>query len=104
MSICDCRVNTPVYTLVATSPPGEKQRGRDHEPDFVGVLLTLIRLEKHETDLIVAINVPHTKGSYDETGIEFEVGKMGALMEEATKMRNELMRTLEVKDWGLFES
>ena len=68
----------------------------------MGVLLTLVRLKEQGTDLVVAINVPHIKGSYDETGFDFEAGKMGDLMDEALRMRDEVLRTIEVKDWGLF--
>ncbi|KAK5135051.1 hypothetical protein LTR08_005711 [Meristemomyces frigidus] len=93
---------TPAYTLLATTPPGAKQRGRAHEPEFVGVILMLVRLEAQKTDLIVAINVPHVEGSYDESGVDFEGGELGVLMGKAGGMRDEVVRTLEVRDWGLF--
>lgn len=93
---------TPAYTLLATSPPGAKQRGRPHEPDFVGILLTLIRLEEKQTDLVVSINVPHLAGQYVAGDVEFEKGKLGFLMERARGMREVLMGSLEVREWGLF--
>lgn len=93
---------TPCYTLLATCPPSSKQRGRPNEPDFVGVLLTLIRLEAKATDLVVTINVPHLEGQYAASDVEPEKGKLGVLMERAVGIREELMGSLEVRDWELF--
>ncbi|KAI7155191.1 hypothetical protein KC352_g27692, partial [Hortaea werneckii] len=93
---------TPAYTLFATSPPGEKQRGRAHEPDFVGILLTMVRLVEQQTDLLIAINVPHVKGEYEESEVDFAGGKYGKLMQQAMEYRERVLETFEVKDWGLF--
>jgi hypothetical protein len=96
------RKEIQAYTLFATSPPGEKQRGRANEPDFVGILLTMIRLEKQKTDLIVAINVPHIPGNYEKADVDPAMGKQGKLLEKAAEYRKKVMETLEVRDWGLF--
>ncbi|KAK5173075.1 uncharacterized protein LTR77_003197 [Saxophila tyrrhenica] len=93
---------TPAYTLFATSPPGEKQKGRPNEPDFVGILLTMVRLEKQKTDILLAINVPHIAGQYDPAAIDPAQGKQGALLEAAVEHRTKLIETFEVKDWDLF--
>ena len=93
---------TPCYTLFATSPPGSKQRGRPNEPDFVGILLTMIRLEQQKSDIIAAINVPHISGQYTPTEVDPEKGKHGALLEQAIQYRQKLMETFEIKDWNLF--
>lgn len=97
-----CREGTPAYTLFATSPPGEKQRGRRNEPDFVGILLTLIRLKEQETDVIVAVNVPHVPGIYEEGSVDPEKGKNGRLLEQAMEVRGKVLESLEIKDWNLF--
>ncbi|KAH9826379.1 Ran-interacting Mog1 protein [Teratosphaeria destructans] len=94
--------DTPAYTLFATSPPGEKQRGRQNEPDFVGILLTMVRLVQQETDLIIAINVPHVPGNYDEVEVDPASGKQGRLLHEAEEIRKQVMETFEIKDWTLF--
>lgn len=93
---------TPAYTLLATSPPGEKMRGRANEPEFVGILMTLVRLEAQKTDLVIAINVPHLSGQYDRASIDPEGGKYGALLEAGRKVREKILESFEVKDWGLF--
>jgi hypothetical protein len=92
----------PYYTLLATSPPGAKQRGRDNEPDFVGILLTLIRLEQQKTDIVVAVNVPHVRGQYDPAEVDLQSGKWGPLLEKGREMREKVLEGLEVRDWGLF--
>ncbi|KAF2769113.1 Mog1p/PsbP-like protein [Teratosphaeria nubilosa] len=93
---------TPAYTLLATSPPGEKQRGRQNEPDFIGILLTMVRLVQQKTDLIVAINVPHVPGNYDKAEVDPASGKQGKLLHEAEEIRKQVMETFEVIDWSLF--
>ncbi|KAK3698019.1 hypothetical protein LTR37_017135 [Vermiconidia calcicola] len=93
---------TPAYTLFATSPPGFKQRGRANEPDFVGILLTMIRLEQQKTDIIVAVNVPHIAGQYEPAEVDPEKSKHGRLLDAAIQHRQKLMETFEIKDWDLF--
>ena len=94
--------NTPVYNLLATSPPGAKQQGRANEPDFVAILLTLIRLERQKTDILVTVNVPHVAGEYEAGSVDLEHGRQGSLIERAAKYRERVLETFEVKEWGLF--
>jgi hypothetical protein len=96
------RPNTPVYNLVATSPPGAKQQGRTNEPDFVAILLTLIRLEGQKTDILVTINVPHVAGEYEVGSVDLEHGRQGSLIEKAGRYRERVLETFEVREWGLF--
>ena len=96
------RAGTPSYTLFATAPAGQKQRGRANEPDFVGILLTLVRLEKQQTDVVIAINVPHVAGQYDKDSVSPETGANGMLLEAAIEYRAKVMESFELKDWGLF--
>lgn len=96
------RQGTPAYTLFATSPPGEKQKGRPNEPDVVGILLTMVRLENQKTDILLTINVPHIAGQYDPAAIDPAQGKHGPLLEAAVEHRTKLIETFEVKDWDLF--
>jgi hypothetical protein len=96
------RPNTPTYNLLATSPPGEKQQGRANEPEFVAIMLTLIRLVDQETDMLVTINVPHVPGSYEAGSVDLEHGKMGPLLELAGKWRERVLESFEVREWGLF--
>lgn len=94
-------------TLVATCPPGEKMRGRANEPDAVGVCLLLVRLEgKWETDLLCTVNVPCVSG--DEGGdVKEDDGEDGKMKIErlllvGCQIREKVMATLEIRDWGLF--
>ncbi|KAF2170572.1 hypothetical protein M409DRAFT_19390 [Zasmidium cellare ATCC 36951] len=92
------------FTMFATSPPGEKQRGRAHEADFVGILLLVVRLEGKGTDLVVAVNVPHVEGEggYVRGSVDLEGAKMGRLLEEGEGVRERVRESLRVVDWGLF--
>ena len=102
LTLYACRQGTPAYTLFATSPPGSKQRGRPNEPDFVGILITMVRLEQQKTDIIIAINVPHIAGQYNPTDVDPEKGRQGALLEQAIQYRQKVMETFEIRDWELF--
>jgi hypothetical protein len=93
---------TPLYNLLATSPPGSKQQGRANEPDFVAILLTLIRLEGQKTDILVTVNVPHVAGEYEAGSVDLEHGRKGKLIERAGEWRERVLETFEVREWGLF--
>jgi hypothetical protein len=76
--------------------------GRQSKEDFTGTLLTLVRLEKQKTDLLLVVNVPHIPGEYDKEGIDLEAGQVGKLIEDGVKIRERVLETFEVKDYGLF--
>ncbi|TDZ35146.1 putative ran guanine nucleotide release factor [Colletotrichum sidae] len=63
----------PAYTLIATQRPRSKTGSS--APDFTAIILTLLRLEKESTDILITINVPHIKGEYDEEDVDLELGK-----------------------------
>lgn len=65
-------------------------------------MLTLVRLVKQETDMLITINVPHIAGQFEAGSVDLEHGKMGALLEQAGKWRERVLETFEVKEWGLF--
>ncbi|KAK4960170.1 hypothetical protein LTR10_003061 [Elasticomyces elasticus] len=92
----------PAYTLLATTPPGARQRGRAHEPDFVGVLLLLIRLVEQKTDVLVAVNVPHIPGHYVAGEVDLERRMTGGLLRVGGEIREKIVESLEIKDWELF--
>ena len=64
----------------------------------------LIRLEQQKTDIVITINVPHIKGSYDETEIDVEGGKQGKLLDAAVAYQDRILQTFQIKDWTLFVS
>lgn len=96
----------PAYTLIATQTPNKPKGGDDRPsggaPDFTALILTLLRLEKEETDVLITINVPHIKGEYDEADVDLELGKQGKLIGDAVEYAARIWSSLDVKDWGLF--
>lgn len=71
-------------------------------PDFTAIILTLLRLEKESTDLLVTINVPHIKGEYDEDEVDLQLGRQGKLIGDAVEFAARIWATFKVKDWHLF--
>ncbi|KAK3985634.1 hypothetical protein QBC44DRAFT_334763 [Cladorrhinum sp. PSN332] len=99
--------DTPAYTLIATQTPKQRSSegdvaSRNGAPDFTALILTLIRLEKESTDILITINVPHIKGEYDEEDVDLALGKQGELIGDAVEYAARIWESFEVKDWGLF--
>ncbi|KAK1831189.1 hypothetical protein QBC39DRAFT_352000 [Podospora conica] len=95
----------PAYTLIATQTPNKPKGGGDERagaPDFTALILTLLRLEREKTDVLITINVPHIKGEYDEDEVDLELGKQGKLIGDAVEYAARIWSSLDVKDWGLF--
>ncbi|KAK4192278.1 putative ran guanine nucleotide release factor [Podospora australis] len=95
----------PAYTLIATQTPraaSEESRQRNAAPDFTALILTLVRLEKENTDILITINVPHIKGEYDEEDVDLALGKQGELIGDAVEYAARIWETFNVKDWNLF--
>ncbi|CCC12178.1 hypothetical protein SMACR_05916 [Sordaria macrospora] len=96
----------PAYTLIATQTPKSSDSDssrRGQAPDFTALILTLVRLEREKTDILVTINVPHIKGEYDEEEVDLALGKQGALLGSAVEYAAKIWESFEVKDWGLFK-
>ncbi|KAK8222097.1 hypothetical protein M8818_000267 [Zalaria obscura] len=93
---------TPAYTLFATQHSSPDRIARGKAPDFTGILLTLVRLEKQKTDVVVSINVPHPPGEYDPDEVDPAKGKHGRLLDAALLYRDRILRTFEIRDWDLF--
>lgn len=75
--------------------------GISSAPDFTALVMTLLRLEKQNTDILITINVPHIKGEYDEAEVDLELGKKGKLIGDAVEYAARIWKTFTVKDWGL---
>ncbi|KAK5662604.1 hypothetical protein OQA88_8518 [Cercophora sp. LCS_1] len=91
----------PAYTLIATQTPKSASE-RSSAPDFTALILTLVRLEKESTDILITVNVPHIKGEYDEDEVDLALGKQGELIGDAVEYAAKIWSTFEVKDWNLF--
>ncbi|KAG7293851.1 hypothetical protein NEMBOFW57_003911 [Staphylotrichum longicolle] len=93
----------PAYTLIATQTPQGGEESRRTAPDFTALILTLVRLEKEKTDILITINVPHIKGEYDEEDVDLALGKQGELIGDAVEFAARIWSTFEVKSWRLFD-
>ncbi|KAI1189495.1 Mog1p/PsbP-like protein [Nemania serpens] len=109
--IC-CLEDIPAYTLIATlspqapPPPTEAESSsapRPSAPDFTAIILTLVRLEQEQTDILITVNVPHINGEYDEDDVDLELGKQGKLIGDAVDYASRIWESFTVKDWGLFK-
>jgi len=93
----------PAYTLIATQTPAGADESRSTAPDFTALILTLVRLEKEKSDILITINVPHIKGEYDEDEVDLALGKQGELIGDAVEYSARIWSTFEVKSWRLFD-
>ena len=55
-----------------------------------------MRLVEQKTDLLVTVNVPVMPGQDAQAGLE------GREVKRGRELRDAMIRTLEVRDWGLF--
>lgn len=95
----------PAYTLIATQTPhADAKNERSSAPDFTAIILTLLRLEKEKTDVLITINVPHIPGGYDEEEIDLAMGKQGELIGDAVEFASRVWASFRVDDWKLFKS
>ena len=92
----------PAYTLIATQTPHPDPESKTPAPDFTAIVLSLIRLEKQFTDILITINVPHIKGEYDEEEVDLQLGKQGKMIEDAVEYAAKIWETFDIKDWNLF--
>ena len=98
-----CSHQTPTCCLLATTHPSPVIPTRPNTPHFTALVLTLIRLEAQTTDIVVTVNVPHYPGRYDPSEIDLEEGQPGKLIKEGMAIRDMVLQSLEVADWGLFQ-
>lgn len=48
---------------------------------------------------MITINAPHYRGEYEKAEVE---GQPTALMREATQVKDKILESFVIKDWGLF--
>ncbi|RKU41693.1 multicopy suppressor of ts gsp1 [Coniochaeta pulveracea] len=93
----------PAYTLIATQTP-KVPNERKSAPDFTALILTLLRIERLSTDILITVNVPHIKGEYDEEEVDLALGKQGELIGDAVEYAAKIWETFKIKDWKLFDT
>ncbi|KAI5460266.1 hypothetical protein BGZ63DRAFT_244434 [Mariannaea sp. PMI_226] len=93
----------PAYVLMSTQTPKSQQaRNPSNAPDFTVIIMTLLRLEKLKTDILITVNVPHIKGEYDEEEVAPELGRNGKLVGDAIEYSAQIWSSFKIKDWRLF--
>lgn len=102
----------PAWTITATQHPvrpapqanGDTDEGGEEEQtvDFTGISLTLVRLREQKTDILIAVNAPYVRGEYDAADVDLREGKLGTVMKGALEVRDEILGSFTVVDWGLF--
>ncbi|KAI0023923.1 hypothetical protein F4780DRAFT_685334 [Xylariomycetidae sp. FL0641] len=95
--------DVPAYTLIATHKPPTPPKSKDDGPDFVSIIMTLLRLKRVETDIVIAVNVPFFKGEYDEADVDLANGRQGKLIGDAVTYSAKIWETFHIRDWGLFK-
>ena len=95
----------PAYTLLATqSPKSAMDTSRAPKDPLVltAIILSLLRLERESTDVLITISVPHIKGEYDEDDVDMELGKTGTLIGKAVGYAGRVWETFAIHNWRLF--
>ena len=115
------------YTLFATTtrstpdnklslselPNSASYQFSGNDSNFTALLLLVIRLPQHFTDIVITINIPHIVASHasidqDEGNtyrpgtIDLAGGTNGKLVDEGLEIRKRILKTFEILDWGLF--
>lgn len=113
------RSGIPAYTLLATIHPSSSinptpsnanatSKPTDPIPDFTALHLLLIRLVAQKTDLLISINVPHVpveEGTDPHRlDVDLDEDKLTRLEGEAEGWMKDIVRTFEVREWGLFDA
>ncbi|KAI9822890.1 MAG: hypothetical protein M1832_002915 [Thelocarpon impressellum] len=94
--------SAPVHYAFATATPPRELAPDVRTPVFTALLVAIVRLEAQATDLVITVNVPHVRDSYDEDEVDLSMGRSGPLIDDAKHIHETVMETLEIKDWGLF--
>ncbi|KAF2121934.1 hypothetical protein BDV96DRAFT_134193 [Lophiotrema nucula] len=92
--------NAPVYVLTyIQTPPPTTEAPKRPTPDFTSIHLLLLRLKEQSTDIVITVNVPHYAGQY----VKSAEGEKTQMMKDGEAVKEKILETFEIKDWGLFE-
>jgi len=90
----------PAYTMIATAHPIAATASSPAVGAFTGIYMVMVRLVEQNCDVIVTINVPHDERLARE--VKMEEGRLGEKMEEGKVIRDAVVASFWVKNWGLF--
>ncbi|PVI07724.1 Mog1p/PsbP-like protein [Periconia macrospinosa] len=97
----------PVHTLtfIQTPPPPTPSSAHRKAPDYIAIHLLLLRLKDHGTDILITINAPHYPGEYEKPpSQEGDGGETTTkLMKDADELRERVLASFDVREWGLFQ-
>jgi hypothetical protein len=68
-------------------------------PEYVYIHLILLRLKEQGTDVLVNVNIPHYEGEYEKA----DEGQETRLMRESQAVKEKVLESLWVVEWGLFD-
>ncbi|KAI4959321.1 hypothetical protein J4E86_003043 [Alternaria arbusti] len=91
----------PVLALsFIQTPPTPNPHPNRKTPEFTYIHLLLLRLKEQGTDVMVSVNIPHYAGEY--TPAEQQGGET-QLMKDSKAVKEQVLESFQVKEWGLFE-
>ena len=61
----------------------------------------LLRLKEQGTDMMISVNIPHYPGEYEKPNDGGE--GVTQLMRDSEKIKERILETFDIKEWGLFE-
>ncbi|KAH7394155.1 hypothetical protein DE146DRAFT_617170 [Phaeosphaeria sp. MPI-PUGE-AT-0046c] len=86
-------------SLTFIQTPAPPDRPNRKTPEYVYIHLLLLRLKEQDTDIMVTINIPHYTGEYEKA----EAGQETRLMRDSKAVRDKMLETFKVVEWGLFD-
>ncbi|KAH8724559.1 hypothetical protein GQ44DRAFT_617704 [Phaeosphaeriaceae sp. PMI808] len=88
---------TCALTFIQTPPPPDRPDRKT--PEFVYIHLLLLRLKEKDTDVMITVNIPHYKKEYEKA----KGGEETQLMKDSMIVRNKVLESFAIADWGLFD-
>ncbi|KAF2000402.1 Mog1p/PsbP-like protein [Amniculicola lignicola CBS 123094] len=93
--------NKPTYTLnyIQTPPPLSPSKAHRKQSDYTSIHFVMLRLKEQGTDIVITVNVPHYPGEYEKAK---EGEGATKLMKDGEVIKEKILETFDIKDWGLF--
>ena len=99
----------PAFSITGTVSTRASEPQSD-PPLFTAILMTVVRLPEQGTDLVITVNVPHTdvqlvRGEGTVAAPSYAgalSGAQGHMLQAGFMVRDKVLETLKVLNWGLF--
>jgi hypothetical protein len=89
----------PALGLTFIQTPDTPTNPNRKTPEFVYIHLLLLRLKEQSTDIMITINIPHYRDEYEKA----EESQETILMKDSKVVREKMLETFKVVEWGLFD-